>query len=272
MKNIWGGRSSPPFSFPQRGQMDIHIPDGRDQAAIVPLRFWTDYEPDGAGGFREVEFVQWTRKGSNGATTEDKVARVKRDTLKWPVLERFYEHWKKGQDAPVDGTPLEAWPGITREQIAVLKSVHLGSIEDFASASDGVLDKLNIPAIRGLQQKAKAFLANRSSAAAAAAIAERDERIAFLETQLAELAALVETLRPPGAFSEEVAAGSSKENATKGKAGASFEEADAGSSKENATGQRALAEAGPKRPPARARKERAAPPAGQGGEPGEAVR
>lgn len=175
--------------------MDIVIADGRDQAAIVPLKFWTTYVPDGEG-FREVDYVQWTRKGSNGATTEDKISRVRKDVIKWPVLERYYEHWKKGQEAPVSGTALEAWAGITREQIAVLKSVHLTSVEDFASASDGVIVKLNIPGIRGLQQKAKAFLANRSTAAAAEEIAKRDEQIEFLKAQIEELHELVAKLAP----------------------------------------------------------------------------
>ena len=176
--------------------MDILIPDGRDQAPIVPLKFWTDYEPDGQGGFREVDFVQWTRRGSNGATTSDKIGRVKKDVTKWAVLERFYDHWKRGQEAPVNGTPLEAWAGITREQIAVLKQLHLTSVEDFATATDAVLVRLNMPGIRGLQQKAKAFLANRSSADAAAAIAARDEKIAFLEAQVAELVEMVQALQP----------------------------------------------------------------------------
>lgn len=177
--------------------MDIQIPDGRDQAPIVPLKFWTDYESDGAGGFREIDFVRWTRKGSNGATTEDKISRVRKDGMLWPPIERYYDHWKKGQDAPVNGTALEAWAGITREQIGVLKQLHLTSVEDFASATDAVLVRLNLPGIRGLQQKAKAFLANRGDAAAADAIAKRDERIAFLEAQIEELIGMVQKLQTP---------------------------------------------------------------------------
>jgi hypothetical protein len=128
-------------------------------AAIHPVEFWTEYAPDAAGPV-PVDWVRWVKKGvSNGATTEDKVARVqKHDVAIWEVLRPHYEAWKRGQDAPVSGIPLDAAPFATREMVKVLASVHIRSVEDLANAEDAALSKLNIPGIRATREKARAYL------------------------------------------------------------------------------------------------------------------
>lgn len=165
--------------------------------AIHPVEFWTDYQPRGDGQYDPVDWVRWVKKGQiNGATTEDKVARVeKHNKAAWSVLQPYYEAWKKKEDAPVNGTPLDACPFVTREQVKVLAGFHLKSAEDVASLEDSALSRIGIPGVRALQQKARAFVeAQKGQAIVAEAMASRDALIEQQAQELAELRRTVEHL------------------------------------------------------------------------------
>jgi hypothetical protein len=63
--------------------------DERNKPQIAPLEFWTDYRPDPErpGQLKGDDWVRWVKKGGNGATTEDRVARVqKHQPAHWAVL------------------------------------------------------------------------------------------------------------------------------------------------------------------------------------------
>lgn len=155
-------------------------------AAIHPIEFWTDYQPGPDGQMVAHDWARWIKKGvSNGATTEDKVARVRRhDPMVWAVLERHYEAWKRGQDAPVEGTPLDAAPFVSREMVKVLAQYHIRSVEDLANAEDAGLAKLNVPGIRATRDKARAFLeAQRNVAGVAHELAQLREMVATLQRE-----------------------------------------------------------------------------------------
>lgn len=151
-------------------------------AAIHPVEFWTDYTPS-ANGPEPHDWVRWVKKGvTNGATTEDKVARVqKHDVAIWDVLRPHYEAWKRGQSAPVDGIPLDAAPFMTREMVKVLAGVHIRSVEDLANAEDASLSKLNIPGIRAIRAKAQAYLDAQAN------VAGVTEELAALREMVARL-------------------------------------------------------------------------------------
>ena len=154
-------------------------------AAIHPVEFWTDYTP-GANGPEPHDWVRWVKKGvTNGATTEDKVSRVqKHDPAIWAVLQPYYEAWKRGQDAPVTGIPLDAAPFATREMCKVLAGVHIRSVEDLANAEDAALSKLNIPGVRALREKARAYLdAQANVAGVAAELAQLRDMVAHLQRE-----------------------------------------------------------------------------------------
>jgi hypothetical protein len=179
--------------------MDFSSLDPVQKPAIFPIEFRTEYEPipDKPGEMRPVDVVKWAKKGtSNGATTEDKVERLKKGSVEWPVLEPHYEAWKKKQEAPIDGTPLAAWPGLTKQQAKVLSDFNLRSVEDFAAAPDSVIVKMQIPGIRQLQGRAKAFIeAAKGQSLVAAELAKRDETIEALKNQLGDAMAAIEELR-----------------------------------------------------------------------------
>jgi len=163
----------------------------RDRPAVVPIRFWTEYEPDHTDPAKLIthDKVEWAKKGSsNGSTTVIKIRHLKLDSVLWPVLQPAYEAWKKNQEAPLDGTPLDAWPGVTTQQVKVMRDYHLRSVEDFATAPDSTLMKMNFPGIREMQGRAKAFLqAAQGQAQIAEALHSRDQMIANLGAELEEM-------------------------------------------------------------------------------------
>jgi hypothetical protein len=170
----------------------------RDRPAVVPIRFWTEYEPDPANPGKLIthEKVEWAKKGSsNGSTTVIKIRHLKLDTVLWPVLQSAYEAWKKNQEAPLDGTPLDAWPGVTPQQVKIMRDYHLRSVEDFATAPDSTLMKMNFPGIREMQGRAKAFLqAAQGQAQIAEALHSRDQTIANLGADLEEMRQLMKEM------------------------------------------------------------------------------
>lgn len=160
--------------------MSATLDDRRDVAAIHPLKFWTEYEGEAA---TPADWVEWVKKGSQfGDTTSEKVSRAKRDMPVWEALRPYYEAWQRGQDAPINGMPLDAAPFMTKQLIEVLNRVHIRSVEDLANAEDAALAKLNIPGIRTTQAKARAFL-------------DAQQNLSGVASELATLRAMVEQQR-----------------------------------------------------------------------------
>jgi hypothetical protein len=118
-----------------------------------------------------------------------------KDPAKWDVLRPFYDAWKRQEKAPVNGYPIDAWPGVTPEQSRVLKERHVLSVEDLANSSQADLGKLGLPGILQLQGKAKAFLEARvNTAPVAAEIAQlREENKTMREELEAAMQLLKET-------------------------------------------------------------------------------
>lgn len=189
--------------------------ESRETAAIHPIEFWTDYTPNATGGVDPSDWVRWVKKGAgNGSTTAEKISRVqKHDPMVWSVVERFYTAWKQGQDAPVTGTPLDALPFMTREMVKVLASVHIRSAEDLANGEDAAMVKLNIPGIRAIREKARAYLdAQANVSGVAAELAALREQVAMLTAERAEAVQTADTMaelagrprrgRPPNAATQ----------------------------------------------------------------------
>jgi hypothetical protein len=89
------------------------------------------------------------------------------DSVEWIVeelppekMERIasqYAAWKKGQDEPVNGTPLRMWPLVTPAQIRNFEHFHVRSVEDLAGLPDNLLPNLGMGA-REMRDKARAWL------------------------------------------------------------------------------------------------------------------
>lgn len=165
--------------------------------AIFPLSFELEYATQTDGKIVEREVVEFTRKGSQGATTRMRIEHLQRDQQDpiWLALKPYYDNWKAGKTAPIDGTPLAAWPGATPQLVKALEPFHMRSIEDLANLTDATLDKVPIPGIRAFRKQAQSFVeAQKTTAVVARDLAAKDEQIATLTTQVNELTELVKSL------------------------------------------------------------------------------
>ena len=161
----------------------------RERPNIAVLRFWTEYEdvPGKPGEPREVHMVEWVKKGTNGATTCEKVARALKSDAMREIIDPAYKAWLKGQEEPTEGTPLSAWPGVNPAQADRLKALYLRTVEDVAGMNDADMTRVGMGAL-ALRDKARAFVAaKKDMAPLAEAVAKKDAEIADLRAQVAEL-------------------------------------------------------------------------------------
>ena len=165
------------------------------------IRFWTDYiRRDGA--LVEVDKVEYCAPGRAQLATTiaivSHLGRIREDIdpdnpagqmarARWEVIGAAYAAWKAGKEMPLDGTPLAAWAGITPQQIDVLRSFGIRTVEDIAGASDSVLTKVQLPGMRDLAEGAKRFLASRDQNAVSEAMGKMQSENADLREQLEEM-------------------------------------------------------------------------------------
>ena len=75
-----------------------------------------------------------------------------------PFAYRAYEAWKEGREAPVNGTDLKNWPGVTPAQLKTCQNATVRTIEDLAAANADTIRKLGMGGV-AMMEKAKAYLA-----------------------------------------------------------------------------------------------------------------
>lgn len=169
--------------------------------SIIPLDFRLEYIPQPDGTIKEIEVVEYTRKGSQGATTPVRVDHLKRtkpgsdpDPV-WVALKPYYENWKAGKEAPIDGTPLAAWPGATPQLVKALEPFHIRSVEDLANLTDATMARVPVPGIRAFRNQATSFIeAQKTTAVVARDLAAKDKQIEALSSEVEELKELVKSL------------------------------------------------------------------------------
>lgn len=105
---------------------------------------------------------------------------------KWSIIGPAYDAWKNGQELPEDGTPLEAWSGVTAEQAKFMKAMGVRTVEDVRDMGDATLEKLRFPNARKLPGLAKMWLEGEAVAEKDAQIAEMAEKMAAMEELLNE--------------------------------------------------------------------------------------
>lgn len=181
--------------------MQVQDPNDR-LPAIIPLEFRVEYQPQPDGSMRELEIVEYTRRGSQGATTPARIEHLQRvregkqDPV-WMAIKPYYDNWKAGKDAPVNGTPLAAWPGATPQLVKALLPFHIKSVEDLAAIEEGTLNRCGVPGIRGMKTNAQAFIeAQKNTAAVAGEVAQLRELALSQASEIEELKALVKSLTP----------------------------------------------------------------------------
>lgn len=173
----------------------VRDPDGgRDGDTCIP-RFHLETEAilvDGQKVFRDVEMVEIIMPGNPWNKPDIRVTDTER--ARWP---KSYAAFKAGQEAPIDGTPLEEWPVLSRSQVLTLKSLEFRTVEDIAEMNEYAIQRVGMGA-RQLKTKAMAYLDDGAKSAIVnraieleekltQAVVEKDAQIARLNEQLETL-------------------------------------------------------------------------------------
>jgi hypothetical protein len=69
-----------------------------------------------------------------------------------------FDHWKKGQEAPINGTAIKNWPAASPAQVKLLLNAHVTCVEDLAQANEEIITRIGMGG-RDLKAKAQAWLA-----------------------------------------------------------------------------------------------------------------
>lgn len=171
------------------------------------IKFWTKYKPDGAGGFKGVDMVEYCAVGkANMATTVATVASLGKllplepgdenmaimmAHARWNSIKPQYDAWKEGRETPIDGTALAAWPGISSDQAEFLRNMGIRTVEEIADASDSIITKIPFPGARELRSSAQAFLKSADKTKVASEITNLTEQNRALTEQLEEMRQIV---------------------------------------------------------------------------------
>lgn len=173
--------------------------NARDEVAnVFPEEFYHRHLPiDGKPNeLQPIEMVMLAKKGGHitiGQRTPMRISQAKKDAAIWRAIERYYDAWKANVDAPIDGTALASWGGVTREEIKRLQQLQVRSVEDVARMNDADIERYGMGGV-GLRQRAKAFVEAKKDRDTLklevdAQLADRDKQIEELRRTVEELAA-----------------------------------------------------------------------------------
>lgn len=162
--------------------------------------------------FKEVDVVDLRSVGSKDFTTRSVAWLQKHDPKTWALVKPEYEPWLKGQEPPLDGTPLKTWALISAAHCRTLMEHGVKTIEQLAKINDETMKLIPMDG-RRLQQTAAAYLsADRQAERAAVEITNIKEEMSRMRASLEasealnrELAAGLEK-RGPGRPRKEEAA------------------------------------------------------------------
>lgn len=176
----------------------LPVTNQSDKPHIMPVNFWTEYKEQPGQPPRAVDWVQWIKIGDGrGASQNEAISRLSRSNNPvWDVVKPYYEAWKDGQEEPVDGTSLSAWPGCTQSMADMLRKRGIKTVEAFRKTPEAQLRNMGIPDVMGRVAAADAFLkAQAETSIVAAELKQRDDQIAALTAQVEEMADLVAQMK-----------------------------------------------------------------------------
>lgn len=175
------------------GAPDFEVQDPKALRDTAIPRFYVDAqrnnfrsEQEGRPCFDDVEKVEILIPGDRKSTWDGLVREEHR--RRWA---REYAAFKASQEAPVEGMPIAELPGITRSQAEELTFQHVRTIETLAILPDDKAMRVVTMGGMALRDRARRYLESTAGAAAEEKLAAenraKDERIAQLEGQLADL-------------------------------------------------------------------------------------
>lgn len=170
---------------------------------FVIHKFWTVYKSDPANPLAKIaiDMVEIGPVGQGDRTrTPWKVSDLKRvqplegstnpavlmANERWAVVEPRYNAWKAGQETPLEGIPLGAWPALSPEQADLFRSSGIKTVEDVSQLTDAHIVRFPIPNMRDLVRQAKLYIESADQAKFAANLNAKDQKIADLEAARTE--------------------------------------------------------------------------------------
>lgn len=139
---------------------------------------------------KDVAYALITRPGSKDtheAVVEDWLAnldsRVRQDLCPPSWAEGFrqmFEKWEKGEEIPVEGTPIKGWPVMSPSAQLTIIQAGFRTVEELASAGDTEIGAIG-PGAFEFRKKARTWMEQANGPGKAT------ERITALETQLLQL-------------------------------------------------------------------------------------
>lgn len=163
-----------------------------------------------------VDWVTWAPVGGVLSTqTTDRIKSIRPDDsmlrndssgtkgafmrARWAQIEPAFNAWKGGQEIPLNGTPLGAWPAVNAGQVDVLRHYGIRTVEEVSGLSEAQIERITLPGMRDLQRQARTFLDNSDRADSAKREADKDSQLEAMKERLAEMEALLETKTAPKA-------------------------------------------------------------------------
>jgi hypothetical protein len=101
---------------------------------------------------------------------------------------RQYEHWKRTQEQPAEGTPLEMVPFLNPAQVKELRAINIPTLEHLANLTDTAIQKIGMGGLE-LVRKAQAYLkAAGDNSVVTKLVAENQRLKAEIETLKGQIA------------------------------------------------------------------------------------
>lgn len=189
------------------------------QFSYVPIEDRDASIAKGCPVYKDVAYATVTSAGSKDNVVrpvEDWFALLRKEVQqeRFPAdwlahYEKAFEHFRKGEELPVNGTPIKTWPAITPSQVKMLTEMHVLTVEQLAEANEQVIGAIGMGG-RALKQKAVDFLASASDHGKVAmeletvrrdlaeALASKSDMTAQIVAQQKQLDALAATIQQMG--------------------------------------------------------------------------
>ncbi|MEK9894964.1 MAG: hypothetical protein VW518_00875 [Burkholderiaceae bacterium] len=116
---------------------------------------------------KDVDMVEVRQLGSVDSVkfeVEDWLSRNKQDVqsgrLKPEIEDKYremYQRWKKGQDMPIEGTPIKSWPVLSPAQVERCLAIGIRTVEELSVLHEEGQKRLGMGAM-SLKQKAKTWI------------------------------------------------------------------------------------------------------------------
>lgn len=165
---------------------------GKAPDTAIPQFFMKDVKnnfksnQEGRPVYDTKEYVRIIIPGDRNSIPERPVKDV--DKARWP---KQYAMFAQGLEMATDGTPLEQWPPIDRNQVEFLKHWNVRTVEQLSQVNDVNVQRMGM-GMMSLRANAALWLEQaRSGAGISRVVQERDElksQVTLLTEQLADLA------------------------------------------------------------------------------------